>query len=149
MISVALFAQVFDRELITSSNAFSYKIAVRTKDARGRSPTLPSPTLFPGRAVTQGDALDQSRESLLWSRLRSRKYGTRVVRFHPGPEHKKDIRTSGTRRLEGLIFYGSSLSSVSERLARYGSSSLSGVEHLRLLVGKDSILCSAVWLVLT
>src|SRR5271165_5944858 len=30
--------------------------------------------------------------------------------------------------------------SVSEKLARYGSSALSGVEHLRLLVGKDSIL---------
>jgi DNA repair protein RadC len=29
--------------------------------------------------------------------------------------------------------------SVSERLARYGTSSLSGVEHLRLLIGKDSI----------
>jgi DNA repair protein RadC len=29
--------------------------------------------------------------------------------------------------------------SVSERLARYGTSALSGVEHLRLLVGKDSI----------
>ena len=28
--------------------------------------------------------------------------------------------------------------SVSEKLARYGSSALSGVEHLRLLVGKDS-----------
>jgi hypothetical protein len=28
--------------------------------------------------------------------------------------------------------------SVSEKLARYGSSGLSGVEHLRLLVGKDS-----------
>ena len=28
--------------------------------------------------------------------------------------------------------------SVRERLARYGSSALSGVEHLRLLVGKDS-----------
>jgi len=33
--------------------------------------------------------------------------------------------------------------SVSEKLARYGSSALSGMEHLRLLVGKDSILCSA------
>ena len=29
--------------------------------------------------------------------------------------------------------------SVSEKLERYGSSALSGVEHLRLLVGKDSI----------
>ena len=29
--------------------------------------------------------------------------------------------------------------SVSEKLARYGSSALSGAEHLRLLVGKDSI----------
>src|ERR1700729_3030296 len=29
--------------------------------------------------------------------------------------------------------------SGSEKLARYGSSALSGVEHLRLLVGKDSI----------
>jgi DNA repair protein RadC len=29
--------------------------------------------------------------------------------------------------------------SVSEKLAHYGSSALSGVEHLRLLVGKDSI----------
>ena len=29
--------------------------------------------------------------------------------------------------------------SLSERLARYGSFALSGVEHLRLLVGKDSI----------
>ncbi len=29
--------------------------------------------------------------------------------------------------------------SVSEKLARYGSSALSGVEHLRLLVGKDSM----------
>jgi hypothetical protein len=29
--------------------------------------------------------------------------------------------------------------SVSERLARYGSFALSGVEHLRLLVGKESI----------
>jgi DNA repair protein RadC len=29
--------------------------------------------------------------------------------------------------------------SVSEKLARYGSSALSGIEHLRLLVGKDSI----------
>src|SRR5260370_17223771 len=29
--------------------------------------------------------------------------------------------------------------SVSEKLARYGSFALSGVEHLRLLVGKDSI----------
>ncbi len=29
--------------------------------------------------------------------------------------------------------------SVSEKLARYGSSPLSGVEHLRLLVGKDSM----------
>jgi DNA repair protein RadC len=29
--------------------------------------------------------------------------------------------------------------SVSERLARYGTSALSGVEHLRLLVGRDSI----------
>jgi hypothetical protein len=29
--------------------------------------------------------------------------------------------------------------SISEKLARYGSSALSGVEHLRLLVGKDSI----------
>jgi hypothetical protein len=29
--------------------------------------------------------------------------------------------------------------SVSEKLARYGSSALSGVKHLRLLVGKDSI----------
>src|SRR5260370_40073464 len=29
--------------------------------------------------------------------------------------------------------------SVSEKLALYGSSSLSGVEHLRLLVGKDSV----------
>ena len=28
--------------------------------------------------------------------------------------------------------------SLSEKLARYGSSALSGVEHLRLLVGKDS-----------
>ena len=28
--------------------------------------------------------------------------------------------------------------SVSEKVARYGSSALSGVEHLRLLVGKDS-----------
>src|SRR6266566_6896247 len=28
--------------------------------------------------------------------------------------------------------------SVRERLARYGSSALSGVEHLRLLVGRDS-----------
>src|SRR5208283_4926156 len=34
----------------------------------------------------------------------------------------------------------SSLSfSVSEKLARYGSSALSGVEHLRLVVGKDSL----------
>ena len=92
-------------EPITSANAFSSKIAADREVSR-RSPTLPSPTLFPGRAVTQGDALDQSRESLLWSRSRSRKYGTRVVRFHPGPEHKKDIRTSGTRRLEGLISTG-------------------------------------------
>ena len=29
--------------------------------------------------------------------------------------------------------------SVSEKLARYGSSALSGIEHLRLLVGKDSV----------
>ena len=29
--------------------------------------------------------------------------------------------------------------SVSEKVARYGSSALSGVEHLRLLVGKDSV----------
>src|SRR6516164_4035277 len=29
--------------------------------------------------------------------------------------------------------------SVSEKLALYGSSSLSGIEHLRLLVGKDSV----------
>jgi DNA repair protein RadC len=29
--------------------------------------------------------------------------------------------------------------SVSEKLTRYGSSSLSGVEHLRLVIGKDSI----------
>jgi DNA repair protein RadC len=29
--------------------------------------------------------------------------------------------------------------SVSEKLARYGSSALSGVEHLRLLIAKDSI----------
>ena len=29
--------------------------------------------------------------------------------------------------------------SVSEKLARYGSTALSGVEHLRLLVGKDSV----------
>ncbi len=29
--------------------------------------------------------------------------------------------------------------SVSEKLARYGSSALSGVEHLRLSIGKDSI----------
>jgi DNA repair protein RadC len=29
--------------------------------------------------------------------------------------------------------------SVSEKLARYGSSALSGIEHLRLVVGKDSI----------
>jgi hypothetical protein len=29
--------------------------------------------------------------------------------------------------------------SVSEKLARYGSSALSGVEHLRLLIGKDSM----------
>ena len=29
--------------------------------------------------------------------------------------------------------------SVSEKLARYGSSALSGAEHLRLLVGKDSV----------
>ena len=28
--------------------------------------------------------------------------------------------------------------SVSEKLARYGSSALSGVEHLTLLVGKES-----------
>ena len=30
-------------------------------------------------------------------------------------------------------------SSVSEKLARYGSSALSGVEHLTLLVGKESV----------
>jgi hypothetical protein len=29
--------------------------------------------------------------------------------------------------------------SLSEKLARHGSSTLSGVEHLRLLVGKDSL----------
>ena len=29
--------------------------------------------------------------------------------------------------------------SVSEKLARYGSSALSGLEHLRLLIGKDSM----------
>jgi hypothetical protein len=29
--------------------------------------------------------------------------------------------------------------SVSEKVAHYGSSALSGVEHLRFLVGKDSI----------
>ena len=29
--------------------------------------------------------------------------------------------------------------SVSEKLARYGSSALSGVEHLTLLVGKESV----------
>ena len=34
--------------------------------------------------------------------------------------------------------------SVSERLARYGSSALSGVEHLTLLVGKESIACALV-----
>jgi DNA repair protein RadC len=33
----------------------------------------------------------------------------------------------------------SSSFSVSEKLARYGSSALTGIEHLRLLVGKDSI----------
>ena len=34
--------------------------------------------------------------------------------------------------------------SVSERLARYGSSALSGVEHLTLLVGKESIACALI-----
>jgi DNA repair protein RadC len=33
----------------------------------------------------------------------------------------------------------SDLQNIPEKLARYGSSALSGVEHLRLLVGKDSI----------
>src|SRR5271165_4740117 len=35
--------------------------------------------------------------------------------------------------------------SVSAKLARYGSSALSGVEHLRLLVGKDSIADALLW----
>ena len=38
--------------------------------------------------------------------------------------------------------------SVSEKLARYGSPALSGAEHLRLLVGKDSVaeaLLRALW----
>ncbi len=30
------------------------------------------------------------------------------------------------------------LQNIPEKLARYGSSALSGMEHLRLLVGKDS-----------
>jgi DNA repair protein RadC len=43
--------------------------------------------------------------------------------------------------LQNIVEAASSLPSfsVSEKLARYGSSALSGVEHLRLLVGKDSI----------
>jgi DNA repair protein RadC len=34
--------------------------------------------------------------------------------------------------------------SVSEKLARYGSSALSGVEHLTLLVGKESVVIALI-----
>jgi len=80
----------------------------------GRSPYfLPHP--IPRRAVTQGDALDRSRESLpLESIAFSRKYGTRFRRssqiFIRGSEHKKniwDLRHKETRRSN---FYGSCLS---------------------------------------
>jgi DNA repair protein RadC len=48
-------------------------------------------------------------------------------------ELSKQAQGNGEASLET----GESLS-VGERLARYGSSALSGVEHLRLLVGRDS-----------
>ena len=51
-------------------------IAARTKDARGRSPTFPSPTLLPGALlpkVTRSiNPVNPSSESMC-----SRKYGTR------------------------------------------------------------------------
>jgi hypothetical protein len=44
---------------------------------------------------------------------------------------------------QSLVAMPSSVSfSVSEKLARYGSSALSAVEHLALLVGKESIALS-------
>jgi DNA repair protein RadC len=44
-----------------------------------------------------------------------------------------ELQNSREGRLRTLASF-----SVRERLARYGSSALSGVEHLRLLVGRDS-----------
>jgi hypothetical protein len=72
--------------------------------------------------------------------------------FHHQPEHFRLVHW-GHRRICGTAYFSvlkrtskyfrscsQSLSfSVSERLALYGSSALSGVEHLRLFVGKDSV----------
>src|SRR4029077_19404080 len=48
-------------------------------------------------------------------------------------------RTSELQNIPEAAPKASPSFSVSEKLARYGCSSLSGVEHLRLLVGKDSV----------
>src|SRR5271166_6351606 len=75
----------FRSQRITSANAFSSKIAA---DERFPWPipysSLPHPIRW--RAVTQGDALDQSRESLLWSRCvhaNMERVSEGAARFHP------------------------------------------------------------------
>jgi DNA repair protein RadC len=67
-------------------------------------------------------------------------------RYHLGRFIAEDVRRAGligaaqwVEHYE-MAGYGIARSfSVSEKLARYGSSALSGVEHLTLLVGKESI----------
>ena len=92
------------------------------KDARGRSPTLPSPTLFPGALlpkvtrsispVNPSSGVDVFTQ--IWNA-----FPKGVASFHPGPEHKKDILTSGIGNLESesLRFGGG----IAARIAKVSS----------------------------
>src|SRR5271166_2389829 len=77
------------------------------------------PLLFPPhpiccRAVTHGDALDQFQrippvESIAFTQIWNA-FPKGVARFHPGPEHKKDILDLRHKETKRSYLYGSSLS---------------------------------------
>ena len=68
------------------------------------------------------------RGPLCFASLSAKKYGTPYFSARKRPSKYSRSSPKASRSF-----------SVSEKLARYGSSALSSVEHLRLLVGKDSI----------
>src|SRR5271166_1702662 len=108
-----------------ASSGQEYRLRLKrpTPNAARRCPPFKSSTAFRALAPTAS-----FRGSLCFASLSAKKYGTHIFQLESELQNIPEAAPKASPSF-----------SVSEKLARYGSSALSGVEHLTLLVGKESV----------